>query len=200
MNPAITNLAVSLGAMQIARRLPTEDPQTVFYLRCFYLGAQALSILIYYYVMTQIRKKNDLTVIKYVQPKSPMQPDSKDELVTTTVRDYDLAETSKAMKGLFTGMAFMGFLHLYMGYIPPLFVQSITTLKAVLEANETKLHLWNKKADGPLARPFKAAPGLMEQLTGAQAGPQTDAASIKAAEKPVSSKSKKSELIASLNY
>lgn len=33
----------------------------------------------------------------------------------------------------------------------------------------------------------------MEQLTGAQAGPQTDAASIKAAEKPVSSKSKKSE-------
>lgn len=69
-----------------------------------------------------------------------------------------------------------------------LFVQSITTLKAVLEANETKLHLWNKKADGPLARPFKAAPGLMEQLTGAQAGPQTDAASIKAAEKPVASK------------
>lgn len=68
---------------------------------------------------SQIRKKNDLTVIKYVQPKSPMQPDSKDELVTTTVRDYDLAETSKAMKGLFTGMAFMGFLHLYMGYIPP---------------------------------------------------------------------------------
>lgn len=68
---------------------------------------------------SQIRKKNDLTVIKYVQPKSPMNPDSKDELVTTTVRDYDLAETSKAMKGLFTGMAFMGFLHLYMGYIPP---------------------------------------------------------------------------------
>ncbi len=46
-------------------------------------------------------------------------PDSKDELVTTTVRDYDLAETGKAMKGLFTGMAFMAFLHLYMGYIPP---------------------------------------------------------------------------------
>jgi hypothetical protein len=46
-------------------------------------------------------------------------PDSKDELVTTTVRDYDLAETGKAMKGLFTGVAFMAFLHLYMGYIPP---------------------------------------------------------------------------------
>lgn len=35
------------------------------------------------------------------------------------MRDYDLAETGKAMKGLFTGIAFMLFLHLYMGYVPP---------------------------------------------------------------------------------
>lgn len=42
--------------------------------------------------------------------------------MTTTVRDYDLTETSKAMKGLFTGIAFMAFLHLYMGYIPPVSV------------------------------------------------------------------------------
>jgi hypothetical protein len=53
----------------------------------------------------------------------------------------------------------------------------------VLESNEAKLHIWGKVAEGPLARPFKAAPGLMEQLTGAQAGPQTDQASIRAAEK-----------------
>ncbi|CAK9782194.1 inorganic phosphate transport PHO88 [Cutaneotrichosporon oleaginosum] len=183
MNPAITNLAVSLGAMQIARRLPTDDPKVVFYLRCMYLAGQALSFAIYYYITMKIRAKNDLTVVKYVQPKSPMNPDSKDELVTTTVRDYDLAETGKAMKGLFTGIAFMALLHLYMGYIPPLFVQSITTVKAVLESNEAKLHIWGKAPEGPLARPFKAAPGLMEQLTGAQAGPQTDQASIRAAEK-----------------
>ncbi|RSH85848.1 uncharacterized protein EHS24_004028 [Apiotrichum porosum] len=183
MNPAITNLAVSLGAMQIARRLPTDDPQVVMYLRAGYVGAQALSFLIYYYVTMKIRSKNDLTVIKYVQPKSPMNPDAKDELVTTTVRDYDLAETGKAMKALFTGMAFMAFLHLYMGYIPPLFVQGITTLKGVLESNEAKLHIWGQKAEGPLARPFKTAPGLMEQFTGGASGPQTDAASIKAAEK-----------------
>lgn len=133
-------------------------------------------------------------MIKYVQPKNAMvgapqfprssqNPDSKDELVTTTVRDYDLTETSKAMKGLFTGIAFMGFLHLYMGYIPPLFVQSLTTLKGVLESNEVKLHLWGSKPEGPLSRPFKSAPGLLEQFTGAPSGPQTDAASIKAAEK-----------------
>lgn len=55
-------------------------------------------------------------------PLTCQNPDSKDELVTTTVRDYDLAETSKAIKGLFTGIAFMGFLHLYMGYVPPVSV------------------------------------------------------------------------------
>ncbi|KAL7423683.1 phosphate transporter (Pho88) [Cryptotrichosporon argae] len=183
MNAAVSNLMISMGAMQVARRLPTDDPQVVMYLRAGYVGAQLLSLAVYYYVTIQIRKKNDLKVIKYVSPKSPMNPDAKDELVTTTVRDYDLAETSKAMRGLFTGIAFMAFLHLYMGYIPPLLVQSITTLKAVLESNEAKLHIWGKKPEGDLARPFKSAPGLMEQLTGAGGSPQTDAASIKAAEK-----------------
>lgn len=66
---------------------------------------------------------------------------------------------------------------------PQLFVQGITTLKGVLESNEAKLHIWGQKAEGPLARPFKTAPGLMEQFTGGASGPQTDAASIKAAEK-----------------
>jgi hypothetical protein len=49
----------------------------------------------------QIKKKNDLTTLKYVQPASPMSQEE-GGLVTTTVRDYDLQETSKAMKGLFT--------------------------------------------------------------------------------------------------
>jgi hypothetical protein len=37
-------------------------------------------------------------------------PDAKPELVTTTVKDYDLAETGKAMKSLFMGVAMMCFL------------------------------------------------------------------------------------------
>jgi hypothetical protein len=57
------------------------------------------------------------------------------------------------------------------------------TVKSVLESNPAKLHIWGKKAEGDLARPFKTAGGLMESLTGKAAGPQTDAASIKAAEK-----------------
>lgn len=78
----------------------------------------------------------------------------------------------------------MAFLHGYMKYTQPLFIQSLMTVKAVLEANETKLHFWSKPATGDLARPFKAAGGLLEQLTGQGGAPQTDKASIRAAEKP----------------
>ena len=70
-----------------------------------------------------------------------------------------------------------------MHYTQPLFIQGLMTIKGVLESNPAKLHIWGSKAEGPLSRPFKTAPGLMENLTGAVAGPQTDAASIKAAEK-----------------
>jgi hypothetical protein len=70
-----------------------------------------------------------------------------------------------------------------MHYTQPLFIQGLMTLKGVFESNPAKLHLLGKKAEGALSRPFKAGGGLMEQLTGAASGPQTDAASIKAAEK-----------------
>jgi hypothetical protein len=74
--------------------------------------------------------------------------------------------------------------HGYMQYTQPLFIQGLMTIKGVLESNPAKLHIWGKKPEGDLARPFKTAPGFMEQMTGgAGGGPQTDAASIKAAEK-----------------
>jgi len=182
-NPAITNLAISLGAMQVSRRLPIDDPKFVNYLRIGYVASQLISFAIYYYIILKIRRKNDLTVLKYVQPPSAMNSDAKPELVTTTVKDYDLSETGKAMRSLFLGIAFMGFLHGYMNYTQPLMVQGVMTIKGVLESQEAKLHIWGKKPEAELARPFKSAPGLLDSFTGAAGGPQTDAASIKAAEK-----------------
>ena len=81
----------------------------------------------------------------------------------------------------------------------PLFVQSITGLKAVYEAKEVTIHIFGKKAEGELARPFQGAPGMFGggylqlqhfsfahtyycQKCVAPAGATTDAASIKAAE------------------
>jgi hypothetical protein len=70
-----------------------------------------------------------------------------------------------------------------MKYTQPLMVQGVMTIKGVLESQEARLHIWGSKPEGELSRPFKAAPGFMDSLTGKASGPQTDAASIKAAEK-----------------
>lgn len=70
-----------------------------------------------------------------------------------------------------------------MKYTQPLFIQGLMTLKSTLESNTAKLYIWGSKPEGPLSRPFKAGGGMMDALTGGAAGPQTDAASIKAAEK-----------------
>lgn len=75
-------------------------------------------------------------------------------MISTTNRDYDLGETSKAVRGLLIGLAIvrplplwsmsdvtadtlldkMGFMHLYLKYTQPLFIQSILPLKGLYES------------------------------------------------------------------
>ncbi|QRW17649.1 inorganic phosphate transporter PHO88 [Rhizoctonia solani] len=161
MNPAVTNLMVSLGAMQVARRIPFDDPEVLHYVRLGYIAAQLICLATFYVVSYRIKAKNDQTVLKYVEPKSPMSPES-GGLVTTTVRDYDLAETSK----------------LVVAFTWPLFIQGLMGLKNLIEAKPVAIHIFGRPATGNLKRPFKAPGGLF-----GAGEPQTDAASIKEAEK-----------------
>jgi len=136
----------------------------------------------YYYVSYKIKQKNDQTVLKYVEPASPMSPDS-GGLVTTTVRDYDLTETSKLVRGVYFGIAMMGFLHIYMKYTQPLFIQALMGIKNLVEAKPIAIHIFGKKAEGDLKRPFKS--------TGLFAGasdPATDKATISETEGKVGAK------------
>jgi len=182
MNPAVTNLMVSLGAMQVARKIPFDDPQVLQYVRIGYVSAQIICLATFYFVSSKIKSKNDQTVLKYVEPKSPMSPES-GGLVTTTVRDYDLAETSKLVRGVYMGVLMMVFLHGYMKYTQPLFIQGLMALKNLIEAKPVAIHILGKAAEGDLKRPFKAGGGL---FGGGDAA--TDAASIKEAEKIASKK------------
>jgi len=183
MNAQIANLAISLGGMQIARKIPMEDPQILMYVRIGYVTAQLIALAVYYYTSMKIKQKNDQTVMKYVEPKNPMSSDS-GQLVTTTVRDYDLAEVSKAVRGIYMGVAMMAVLHGYMKFNPPLFVQGLTTLKGIYDAKPIQIHLLNKPATGDLKRPFKVG-----GMFGAATDPATDAATIKETEgKPASKK------------
>ncbi|PCH42704.1 inorganic phosphate transporter [Wolfiporia cocos MD-104 SS10] len=182
MNAAASNLVISLLAMQVARKIDFNDPQVLTTVRIAYVAVQAIILATYYFTSYKIKQKNDMTVLKYVEPPSPMTKDE-GQLVTTTVKDYDLSETSKLMKGVWTGIAMMAFMHGYLKYTQPLFVQALMGLKGLYDAKPVAIHILGKPAEGDLKRPFKAG-GLM----GAATSPQTDKAAIDAAEKRTAKK------------
>ncbi|KAI0688691.1 inorganic phosphate transporter [Cerioporus squamosus] len=181
MNPAVTNLLISLGAMQLAKRVPFDDPEVLTYVRIAYVATQVTVLAVYYYVGQQIKKKNDQTVLKYVEP-NPMDKDN-GKLVTTTIRDYDLAETSKLMRAVYFGCAMMAFMHLYLKYTQPLFIQALMGLKTLYDAKPVRIHLLGRPAEGDLKRPFKVG-----GMFGAASDPQTDKAAVDEAEKRVGKK------------
>ncbi|EMG49291.1 PHO88 SRP-independent targeting protein 3 [Candida maltosa Xu316] len=181
MNPAVSNIVIMLVMMQVAKKLDFEDPDVLFYTRVGYISCQVLAFLVYFIVRAKINAKNDLTTLKYVEPANPLSGQSEPKAVVTTVKEYDLNQVNQQIKGVFTGLAMMGFMHLYMKYTNPLLMQSISSLKSALESNIVKIHLFGTPATGDLKRPFKAAPGFLEALTGG-AGVQTDKASVESAE------------------
>ncbi|KAH7106414.1 inorganic phosphate transporter [Auriculariales sp. MPI-PUGE-AT-0066] len=176
-NPLVTNLVISLGAMQVARKLDFTDPATLLYVRIGYATSQAVALAVYFWVAAKIRAKKDLTTLKYVQPGQAMSGEP-DKVVTTTVRDYDLDETSKAIRSVYMAVAMMAFMHIYMKFTQPLFIQGLMGLKNLYEAKVIQIHVLNKPAEGDLKRPFKTAPGLF-----GDSGPKTDKASVDEAEK-----------------
>ncbi|KAF8657837.1 hypothetical protein AX16_002153 [Volvariella volvacea WC 439] len=184
MNSGVQNLVLSLGLMQLARRIPFDDPQVLFYVRGGYVLAQLIIVSVYYYISTVIKRKNDQTVLKYVEPAGPFSQEQQGQLVITTVRDYDLQETSKLLRGAYMGIAMMGFFHFYLRYTQPLFIQAIMGVKNLYDAKPVAIHLLGKPAEGELKRPFK-----VQGMFGAPAGgPQTDNAAVSEAEKKVGSK------------
>ncbi|KAF8185460.1 PHO88-related membrane protein [Pholiota molesta] len=182
MNSGVQNLVVSLGAMQLARKIPFEDPVILNYVRIGYIVSQVIILGAYYYVSLAIKKKNDQTVLKYVEPSSPMSQDEP-KLVTTTVRDYDLSETSKLLRSVYMGIAMMGVMHIYFHFTQPLFIQALMGVKNLYDAKPVAIYILGKPATGDLKRPFKTA-----SMFGAATGPQTDAAAIAEAEKRVGKK------------
>ena len=66
-------MAVMFGTMQMAKRIPFEEsPEYVTYARVGYLCAQLACLAVFYFCSIQIKRKNDMTVLKYVNAKNPM--------------------------------------------------------------------------------------------------------------------------------
>ncbi|KAJ3558356.1 hypothetical protein NM688_g979 [Phlebia brevispora] len=184
MNAATQNLVVSIVAMQLARKIPFDDPQVLTIVRIVYVVTQVVVLGVYYYVSAKIKEKNDQTVLKYVEPANPMSKEP-GNLVVTTNRDYDLGEVSKLVRGAYIGIAMMVFLHGYMKYTQPLFIQALMGVKNLYDAKPVAIWVLGKPAEGDLKRPFKAGGGLFGMAGGE---PQTDKAAIDEAEKRIGKK------------
>ncbi|KAI5800147.1 inorganic phosphate transporter Pho88 [Peziza echinospora] len=181
MNPAITNLAVMLGMMQVAKRIPFDDPNVLNMVRFGYILSNLIIVAVYYYVGLQIRKKNDLTTLKYTEPAPPMSTEPP-KLITTTIRGHDETQLRAAYKSVAMGVGMMVVMHVYFKYTNPLLIQSVLPLKAVFENKLVQIHVLGHPASGDLKRPWKAAGNPFAALTGGGA-PSTDKKGVEEAER-----------------
>ncbi|KAH7355538.1 inorganic phosphate transporter Pho88 [Pyrenochaeta sp. MPI-SDFR-AT-0127] len=180
ISPQITNLVIILGFMQISKKVPFEDPNVLNGVRALYIVSNIIILSIYLYVQAQINKKNDMTVVKYVEP-APMGSGEEPKFVATTVKAYDLQKLRELFKAQLMGVGMMGVMHIYFKYTNPLLIQSIIPLKGAFEGNLVKVHLLGQPATGDLARPWKASGGMMGAMSGGEI--KTDKKSIEAAER-----------------
>ncbi|KAF1957615.1 inorganic phosphate transport PHO88 [Byssothecium circinans] len=180
LNPQVTNLIIILGFMQISKKVPFDDPNVLNGVRALYILSNVIIASIYFYVQAQINKKNDMTVVKYVEP-APMGSGEEPKFVATTVKAYDQQQLKALFKAQLMGVGMMAFMHLYMKYTNPLLIQSIIPLKGAFEGNLVKIHVLGHPATGDLQRPFKTSGGLMGAMQGGEI--KTDKKSVEAAER-----------------
>ncbi|KAL5360751.1 inorganic phosphate transporter Pho88 [Aspergillus floccosus] len=177
VSPQVTNLAIIVVMMQLAKKVPFDDPDVLFVVRCLYVASNVIILSLYLYTQSKINSKKDLATLKYVEP-APMGSGEEPRPVTTTNMDYDKGQLRQLIKGQLMGVGMMGVMHLYFKYTNPLLIQSIIPLKSALESNLVKIHVFGKPATGDLQRPFKAANSFMNQ-----GQIKSDKASIENAEK-----------------
>lgn len=156
LSPAVTNIVFMLVMMQLSRRIDLENETNIMYVRTAYLVSIVSAYIVYQIVKQKIVAKNDLTKVKVVTPKNPMKPEESEKVKYMTVKEYDLEQVDQAIKSIWTGVAMMAFMHLYMKYTNPLFMQCLNPIKGALEHNVTRINLWGAKAEGDLQRPFKS--------------------------------------------
>ncbi|KAJ5104324.1 phosphate transporter [Penicillium alfredii] len=177
VSPQVTNLAIILVMMQLAKKIPFDDPNVLLMVRGMYILSNVIILAVYLYTQSKINQKKDMTTLKYVEP-APMGSGEEPRPVTTTNMDYDKSQLRQLIRSQLMGVGMMGVMHVYFKYTNPLLIQSIIPLKGAFESNLVKIHLFGKPATGDLQRPFKAQGGLMSQ-----GQPKSDKASIESAEK-----------------
>ncbi|KAI9032656.1 inorganic phosphate transporter Pho88 [Phycomyces nitens] len=187
-NHQLFNVGAFFLIRQIIKTFNWDNPEYVPLIRAIYLVTQVSIIGIGYWLIALVRKKNDHTILRYVEASNSGWDGTggEDQLVNTTNLDYDIAEIKKNIKQTFTGIAIVAFLHLQFHYIQPIVVQSLLGFKSFLMTKEARIHFWGEKPVGELRRPFRIDSPL--GIFPEKRQPRVDQGSIKKAEKALKGK------------
>lgn len=133
--------------------------EAVFYIRILYYTSQLLQVLFWLYIRHLIQKKGKkeerTTMIEVVEPAKPFsaEPPKKTRM---SVYEYDLAEVQKNLNQILSGLAIMTGLHFWFKFTQPLIFQSLLPWKNFFSMPVVQIRLFGFKAEGSLARPWKA--------------------------------------------
>ncbi|WFD34061.1 phosphate transporter (Pho88) [Malassezia cuniculi] len=164
MNPALLNVLVNFGSVLLAQSIPFGSrPEYVLWARVWFVFSHIACIVVYYYCYDKADRRNDLRPLKYMNYKS-----KSDKPHVTTVRDYDLVETTTGMTNVFLALLFVGFLHVYARYTSPLVAESLVLSWHSINAPVVKVWFWGRPATGDLARPFHASQRIAKPDDAAQ--------------------------------
>lgn len=152
-----TNMVIILVMMQASKKVPFENPTVLMGVRVVYLLSNLIIAGIYYYTYLSIKRKKDMTTLKYVEPPQMGAAETEPKLVTTTIYGYDVTQLRQLWKSQLMGVGMMAVMHIYFKFTNPLLIQSILPLKGAFEGNLVKIHVLSKPAAGDLKRPWKAA-------------------------------------------
>ncbi|KAI8092605.1 inorganic phosphate transporter Pho88 [Halteromyces radiatus] len=158
VNHPLFNVIFFMIVKYMTKNIPLEDPSIISLIRNIYLAAQAVILGLNYWLIAVVRKKNDQTILRYIEPGQQGWDGSTgpDQLINTTFMDYDIAEIKKGIKQSFTGIMMIAFLHLQFHYIQPLILHSIMGFKTFFMSKEARIHLWQgRTTSGELRRPFR---------------------------------------------
>ncbi|KAI7861378.1 inorganic phosphate transporter Pho88, partial [Spinellus fusiger] len=175
------NVVFSLFIRQLTKIFHWDTPENIPIIRVIYLITQACVLAAGYWLIVIVRRRNDQTPLRYLEPSSyRWSGQDESQLINTTHLDYDVAEIKKTIKQTFTSIAIVAFLHLQFQFVQPIIIQSVLGFKTLVLTKEARLHLWKESSTGDLRRPFR-----MESFLGVPEGwqPKVGKNTIKKAEK-----------------
>jgi hypothetical protein len=124
-----------------------------------YYTSQVLQVLAWLYIRHLIQKKGKkeerTIMIEVVEPAKPFssEPPKKTRM---SIYDYDLAEVQKNLNQVLSGLVIMSGLHFWFKFTQPLIFQSLLPWKNFFTMPVVQIRLFGFKAEGCLARPWKA--------------------------------------------